>query len=103
VGQVDFEAGVAEPGWSKTVHAEPSSWIDLMGEGRGRFLRSASALVGELEKEGYASPRGFLFRPLNRRRTGFEESALSASALRKRIQQHMKDANVFEGETLHSF
>jgi hypothetical protein len=66
-------------------------------------LRSAAALVGEMEKGGHASSRGFLFRPLNRQRTGFEESALSAGALRKRIQQHMKDAKVFDGETLYSF
>lgn len=101
--QVDFEAGVAEPGWSKTVRSEPSSRIELSGEHRGRFLRSACALVGEMEKEGYASSRGFLFRPLNRKRSGFEETPLSAGALRKRIQQHMKDAGVFEGKTLHSF
>jgi integrase len=103
IDQVDFESGVAEPGWSKTVHAEPSSRIELGGEQRGRFLRSAAALIGEMEKEGHASSRGFLFRPLNRQRSGFEESALSAGALRKRIQQHMKDAEVFEGETLHNF
>jgi hypothetical protein len=25
VDQVDFEAGIAKPGWSKMVHAEPSA------------------------------------------------------------------------------
>jgi hypothetical protein len=101
--QVDFEAGIAEPGWSKTVQKEPSSRIKLLGDCRGRFLRSASALVGEMEKLGHASKRGYLFRPMNRSRTGFEDSTLSSSALRKRIQQHMKDAGVYSGETLHSF
>jgi integrase len=101
--QVDFEDGAVEPGWSKTVQEEPSARIDLTEGQRGRFLQSAAALIGETEKHGYASERGFLFRPLNRQRSGFEDSALSANALRKRIQQHMKDAGVFDGETLHSF
>jgi integrase len=103
VDQVDFESGVSEPGWSKTVQKEPSSRIDLTGERKGRFLRSAAALIGEMERHGHASKQGFLFRPMNRRRIGFEECTLSASALRKRIQQHMKDAKLYEGETLHSF
>jgi integrase len=101
--QVDFENGVAEPGWSKTVRTEPSARIDLTEGKRGRFLRSAAALIGEMEREGHASKRGFLFRPMNRTRSGFEDVALSANALRKRFQQHMKDANIYNGETLHSF
>jgi hypothetical protein len=40
---------------------------------------------------------------LKKRRDGFEDVALSANALRKRIQQHIKDAGLYEGETLHSF
>jgi integrase len=101
--QVDFENGVAEPGWSKTVRTEPSARIDLTDGQRGRFLQSAAALIGEMEREGHKSKGGFLFRPMNRKRSGFEDSALSANALRKRIQQHMKDAHIYNGETLHSF
>jgi integrase len=101
--QVDFEGGASEPGWSKTVRTGPSCRIDLSEGGRGRFLRSAAALIGEMERQGHASKRGFLFRPLNRARVGFEDTAPSAGALRKRIQQHMKDAGIFNGETLHSF
>jgi hypothetical protein len=101
--QVDFNAGVAEPGWSKTVRTEPSARIDLADGQRGRFLQSAAALIGEMEREGHVSKRGFLFRPMNRKRSDFEDSTLSANALRKRIQQHMKDAKIYNGETLHSF
>jgi integrase len=103
VDQVDFENGVAEPGWSKTVRAEPSARIDLTEGGRGRFLRSAASLIGEVERLGHASKHGYLFRPQNRKRSGFEESALSANALRRRIQQHLKDAKIYNEKTLHSF
>jgi hypothetical protein len=101
--QVDLEEGVALPGWSKTVHSEPSARIDLSEGGRGRFLRSAARLIGELEKQGHAEGHGYLFRPLTRTREGFENSALSSNALRRRIQQHLRDARLFNGETLHSF
>jgi hypothetical protein len=101
--QIDFTLGVAEPGWNKTVRSEASCRIDLTGERRGRFLRSAAALIHEMEKGGHNSERGFLFWPLNWKRTGFEDKSLSANALRKRIQQHMKDAGIYNGEALHSF
>jgi hypothetical protein len=60
-------------------------------------------LVGEMERHVYASENGFLFRPLKRKRDGFEDSALSSNALRRRIQQRLRDAGIFDGETLHSF
>jgi integrase len=101
--EVDFEEGLAEPGWSKTVRKEPSASINLSGPGRGRFLMSAAKLIGVMEETDQPVGMGSLFRPLNKRRDGFEEEALSSSALRKRIQQHLKDAGLFEGETLHSF
>jgi integrase len=85
------------------VHSEPSAWIDLTEGGRGRFLRSAAKLIGELEKQGYAEGHGYLFPPLTRKRDGFEDSALSSNALRRRIQQHLRDAGLINGETLHSF
>jgi integrase len=102
-GEIDFEEGVAEPGWSKTVRAEPSARIDLIGSGRGRILESARKLIQEMEEAGHPVGMGNLFRPVNKRRDGFEETALTASALRKRIQSHLKDAGLYEGETLHSF
>jgi integrase len=101
--KVNFRDGVSEPGWSKTVRKEPSATIDLTSGKRGRFLKSAAALIREMEDGGHAIGMGFLFRPLNRRKDGFEDVALSANALRKRIQLHMKEAGLFEGETLHSF
>jgi hypothetical protein len=85
------------------VRTEPSARIDLTEGNRGRFLRSAAALIGEMGRQGFESKKGFLFRPMNRKRDRFEECALSSSALRKRVQQHMKDARIFNGETLHSF
>jgi integrase len=103
VSEVDFENGSAEPGWSKTVRKEASACINLTGSGRGRFLVSAAKLISVMEKAGHPIGMGNLFRPLNRRRDGFEDSALSANALRKRIQMHLKDAGLYEGETLHSF
>jgi integrase len=103
VREIDFKEGVSEPGWSKTVRKEQSATINMTGPGRGRFLESAGKLIVEMEKAGQPIGMGNLFRPMNRRRDGFEEGALSANALRKRVQQHLKDAGLFEGETLHSF
>jgi integrase len=101
--EVNFEDGIAEPSWSKTVRTEPSASIDLTSNGRGRFLQNAVTLIWEMEKVGHPIGMGHLFRPLNRRRDGFDDSSLSVGALRKRIQQHLKHAGLFEGETLHSF
>jgi integrase len=103
VSEVDFEKGNAEPSWSKTLKNERSACIDLKGGGRGRFLESAAKLISLMEQTGHPIGMGNLFRPLNRRRDGFEETALSANALRKRIQLHLKEAGLYEGETLHSF
>jgi integrase len=101
--EIDFEEGVAKPGWSKTVHQEQSATINLVGPGRGRFLESSVALVREMERCGHPVGVGPLFRPLNRSRDGFADTPLSAGALRKRLQQHLKDAGLFDEETLHSF
>jgi integrase len=56
-----------------------------------------------MERAGHPVGMGYLFRPLNRSRDGFEDKALSANALRKRVQLHIKEAGLYEGETLHSF
>jgi integrase len=101
--QVNFQEGVALPGWSKTEHQEPSARIELSGGGRGRFVESAVDMIRDCESQGHHIGKGFLFRPLNRQRDGFEQTPLQAAALRKRVQQHSKDAGLFEGETLHSF
>jgi integrase len=101
--EVNFEDGVSEPGWSKTVHKEPSAVIDMTSSGRERFLVSATALIREMDRAGHPVNMGYLFRPLNRSRDGFEDKALSANALRKRVQLHLKEAGLYEGETLHSF
>ena len=61
-------------------------------------------LIQEMEEAGHPIGMGNLFRPLNWQRDDFEETGtLSANALRKRVQQHLKDAGLYEGETLHSF
>jgi integrase len=101
--QVDLEAGIALPGWSKTVQTEPSARIDMTEGRRGRFLQSAAKLLTEMKKHGYAGGHGYLFRPLQRNRLGFEDTALSSNALRRWIQQHLRDAEIYDGETLHSF
>jgi integrase len=101
--QVNFETREVMPGWSKTVRQEPSACIELQKEGRGRFMESAARLVKEMEVQGHSIGRGYLFRPVNRSRTRFEDAPLSAAALRKRVQHHLQDAGLFEGETLHSF
>lgn len=44
-----------------------------------------------------------MFRRMNKARIGFMDSPLSAAALRKRVQRHLQDAGLYEGETLHSF
>jgi integrase len=101
--QVDFTDQVVAPGWSKTVQAEPSCIIDLEDRRGDRFMRSAVGLIQEMERQWHLIGMGNLFRPLNKQRDGFVDEPLSANALRKRIQQHLKDAGLYEGETLHSF
>jgi integrase len=101
--QVDLNKGVSLPGWSKTVQHEPSARINLTDGDRGRFIQSAARLIGEFERQGHSGGHGYLFRPMKRTRDGFEDSPLSANALRKRVQQHLKDAGLYDGERLHSF
>jgi integrase len=100
--QLDVKSEEARPGWSKTVQAEPSAVIDLSTARGGRFMKSAISLVQEMEVQGHPVGEGPLFRPVNRQRMGFTNEALSANALRKRIQEHLKTAGLYDGETLHS-
>lgn len=97
------EQVVRSAGWSKTFWTEPSAEIDRSKGRHGRFIRSATELVCEMERQGHEIGTGPLFRPLNWQRDGFLNKTLSANALRKRIQSHMKDAGLYEGETLHNF
>lgn len=102
--QVDSSSGVIRPGWSKTMREEPSAEISVTADGAAdTFLWAATALVHKLEKFGVNVGDGFLFRPVTRRRDGFETCALSSGAMNRRIQRHMQRAGVFNGETLHSF
>jgi integrase len=102
--QVREDEGVALPGWSKTVQAEPSGRIELeQKKGSMTFLKAAAALVKETEAIGQPVGEGFLFRPLTRDRKSFRQEAIAAGALRLRIQKVLKRAGVYEGETLHSF
>jgi integrase len=102
--QIDREEEVALPGWSKTIRAEPSGRIELAKGGLDlTFLEGSGELLGEMERQRIELGRGFLFRKLNKSRTGFEDEPLKAPALKKRVQLHMEKAQLFEGETLHSF
>lgn len=103
-GQVNREAGLIRPGWSKTVKENPSCEIKVSEEGKpGSFLWAAAILVNVMEKSGNSVGEGFLFRPLNKKKDGFVDQALSAGAMNRRIQKQMQSAGLHEGETLHSF
>jgi hypothetical protein len=101
--QVDFGTQEVSPGWSKTVRQEPSACIELHGEGCGRFMESAARMMKEMERQGHEVGHGYLFRPVNKARIGFMDAPLSSAALRKRVQHHLQDAGLYDGETLHSF
>jgi hypothetical protein len=101
--QVDFATKEVSPGWSKTIRQEPSACIGLRGEGRGRFMESAARMMKEMERQGHEPGHGYLFRLVNKARAGFMDAPLSDAALRKRVQDHLQDAGLYEGETLHSF
>jgi integrase len=53
VDEVDFEEGIAQPGWSKTIYKEKSATVELTGPRRGRFLKSAASLIYEMEAAGH--------------------------------------------------
>lgn len=107
VRQVEFDEQVAYPGWSKNVRKEPSARIPLAPpepEGRLTFLEAAARLVKELDETGNGiGEDGFLFRSLNRGRSAFVDTPMTSDTLRKRLQKRLKDAGLFEGETVHSF
>jgi hypothetical protein len=104
--QVHETEGVVLPGWSKTVQKEPSSWIEMDASQEKdwpTFLEMVAWLVKETEAIGQPVGTGFLFRPLSRDRRSFRQEAITAGALRLRIQKALRRAGLFEGETLHSF
>ncbi|KXZ45895.1 hypothetical protein GPECTOR_49g479 [Gonium pectorale] len=45
----------------------------------------------------------WLFRPLTANRRRFKEEPLSSSALGARVHRHLRDAELYAGETNHSF
>lgn len=105
--QVRREENVALPGWSKTIHEEPSRRVVLQPEQaeekRVTFLGALAMLLEATEASGHGSQKGLLFRPLNRRRNGFEDVPLQASALGKRMKKHFVAAGLYNGESMHSF
>lgn len=67
-------------------------------------MEAAAQLVKGFDSIGESiSEEGFLFRSQNRQRTGFLPGPISSDSLRKRVQKRLKEAGLFEGETLHSF
>jgi integrase len=102
--QIDREDGITLPGWSKTVRSEPSGRVELAKSGQElAFLEGSAELLAEMESQRIELGRGFQFRPLTSNRRGFRDEPLKSGALKKRVQQHLEKANLFEGETLHSF
>jgi integrase len=105
--QVEFGEQVAYPGWSKTVQKEPSARILLAApepEGRLTFLEAAVRLLKELDATRHPlGESGFLFRSLNRSRSAFVDAPMTSDTLRKRLQKTLKEAGLFDGETVHSF
>jgi integrase len=105
--QTELEERAAYPGPSKTVRQEPSARIPLADPGassRLTFVEAAAQLVKGFAMIGKSIvEEGFLFRSQNRQRTGFLPGPISSDSLRKRVQKRLKEAGLFEGETLHSF
>jgi hypothetical protein len=102
--QVHEESGIVLPGWSKTVQQEPSSQIEVScKKGNWTFLAASAAVIKEAEALGQPVGDGFLFRPLSRDRRSFRQEAITAGALRARVQKALKRAGLFKGQTLHSF
>jgi integrase len=89
------------------VRREPSARIPLATpevEGRLTFLEAAVQLVKGLDETGNGiGENGYLFRSLNRGRSGFVDAPMTSDTLRKRLQKRLKEAGLFEGETVHSF
>jgi integrase len=70
--QIDQDEAVALPGWSKTVRAEPSGRIELTKDDKGvTFLDGSAELLAEMEQQKQSLGKGYMFRPLNRSRSGF--------------------------------
>jgi hypothetical protein len=77
---------VALPGWSKTVQNEPSGRIELKkSSGSMTFLEGSAELLAQMESEKIELGGGFLFRPLNRSRTGFKDEPLKSAALKRTV------------------
>jgi hypothetical protein len=74
--QIDTVEGTVYPGWTKTVHQEPSARIELAVPGekaRLTFLEATSELARVLANHGIdLGESGHLFQAQNRSRTGFE-------------------------------
>jgi hypothetical protein len=99
--QVDNEKGKISVGWTKTQQTEGDAENSL--QSNGNFMQAASRLVMNMERIGHSIGNGYLFRPLNRSRSGFENEPQKSDAMRRRVQKHLKAAGLYEGETLHSF
>ncbi|GAQ88041.1 putative Phage_integrase [Klebsormidium nitens] len=103
-GQVDVADSIVRPGWSKTIREEPSAEIRVRsGAEPNTFIWAAGLLTHEMSECSVAPGRGYLFRPLTRRKDGFLDESLSAGAMNRRVQRHMQRAGMHNGETLHSF
>jgi integrase len=105
--QVELGERAAYPDPRKTVRQEPSARIPLAEPGAGSrltFVEAAVQLVKGFDSIGESiAEEGFLFQSQNRQRTGFLPGPISSDSLQKRVQKRLKEAGLFEGETVHSF
>lgn len=99
--QVDSESGIVQAGWTKTQQTETSAEIAVGAN--GNFMQAASRLIVSMEQIGSPVGNGFLFRPLDWKRNGFVNEPLRSDAIWRRVQKHLKAADLYEGKTLHSF
>lgn len=99
VRQIEFDDHIVNAGWTKTVREEPSAQIQV----EHGFMEAAARLIHACDQVGDPVGLGYLFRPLNERKNGFKAEAMSSGTMRRRIQQRLKEAGLYEGENLHSF
>ncbi|KXZ45432.1 hypothetical protein GPECTOR_54g172 [Gonium pectorale] len=90
---------------SRTRRADPVFLEPNPGRPELCFPRTLALYMWRSAQPGApgCAVRSWLFRPLTSDRRGFKEEPLSSSALGARIRRHLRDADLYAGETSHSF